>query len=77
MLVIPKAEENVLLFRAISVPLALFNIENKVQRAICCRLSCCSYVVTRIRVLPEEPFFQYLSLSVQLPQSPKDPLTEV
>ena len=40
-----------------SVPFALLYIENTVQRAICCRLSCCSYVVTRIRVLPEEPFF--------------------
>ena len=41
--------------RAISMPFALLYIKNKLEHAICCRLSCCSYVVTQIRVLPEEP----------------------
>ena len=46
--------------RAVSVPFASLYIENRVLRAICCRLSCCNYLVTRIRILPEEPFFSGL-----------------
>jgi hypothetical protein len=45
------------LIRAISVPFAVLYIENAVLRAICCAVSCCMYVFTRIRVLPEEPFY--------------------
>jgi hypothetical protein len=41
-----------LCLRAVSVPIALLYVENRVEHAICRRLSCCSYVVTRIRVLP-------------------------
>ena len=35
----------------------LITSQRTVIQAICCRLSCCNYVCTGIRVLPEEPFF--------------------
>src|SRR5579872_2388581 len=41
--------------RAISVPLAQLYIENRVQRAICCLVSCWNYVFMRIRFLPRSP----------------------
>src|ERR1017187_131513 len=56
--------------RAVSVPFALLYSENRVLRAICCRLSCCSYVVTRIRILPR-------SGASFLPRSRKIPVQDV
>lgn len=48
--------------RAISVPFAVRCVENDVHHAICCAVSCCSYVFTRIRFLPRSPFFKFRSL---------------
>ena len=53
-------------FRAISVPFTLHYIEKTVKRALYCALSCCVYVYTEVRVLPEEPFFQWLTLRCAL-----------
>jgi len=42
---------------AVYMPFAPRYVEKRVKRAVCCVLSYCVYVVARIRVLPEEPFF--------------------
>lgn len=39
------------------MPFALLYIENNVLHATCCRLSCCSYVVTRVRIPLSPPLF--------------------